>query len=728
MAQPQTSLRQNLNEPEYEYGTGGLLGAFAPVRREIISPAQSLPTGYTSTRRGVGVASDKIPAQYGEVEVDPTYAPAYRGLKSALHAIYDFGQDPMGTIRGMVQSAPEVAGSIDQYMRDQYTAGALGGTAYNPETGQVTEFDPTVAMVGGAPAGVQAVRAATPGTVTLGSAGGKIDLPPLSNAQKTQLGASTIPSYEKAGALLGGGRTLDFGAGRGQGASKIGADTFEPYPREGFNPTYTQSADIPDASYDNVTSLNVLNVMPRDVRDQTVSEIGRVLRPGGKAIVTTRGRDVMSAKGPEGPEPMSRITTSGTYQKGFTQPELREYTASVLGPDYTVDNLPEKIGQAGVMITKNPSATLRSGSKRGTGVALGSALTGSPDVRIIGGDIPEVTRDMGLLQRVGDAERVNRMNVDWEPAQFNEVPILNAQDLEGRGYASTMVDTTRSGLERVAAINGVEIPYGVQHGGAFFGFQPENMKRKAIFANTGAGDVSTIFNKARAGQMLGGISPNADRGTVFVPYGLTGLSPDFATMGLDLMVPYAQQVMSPASKKALDKRIRDGVKSKKGSEFQGVSDWPGIDSPNISKYLSGIGGKRKNIGKALDEFGFGEGEGLTLSEARAIITEPSMFRPRFGDLNAAYGMDLSMGVGINPDHPTYGSEFYGSPLGAFRVPANIFDMNPRFRDIRDQKWVMEEERKKGRVQPNPKAVAGGMFGVFDQPTLDYLIGINAINP
>jgi len=980
MAQPQTSLRQNLNEPEYEYGTGGLLGAFAPVRREIISPAQSLPTGYTSTRRGVGVASDKIPAQYGEVEVDPTYAPAYRGLKSALHAIYDFGQDPMGTIRGMVQSAPEVAGSIDQYMRDQYTAGALGGTAYNPETGQVTEFDPTVAMVGGAPAGVQAVRAATPGTVTLGSAGGKVArgtdglsadrmqravdqgysgpyyhatmdagdidefkpkyqdnltfvsptpdfanswigkggaksraydepnysmmkadqklaydkyagqygdeienwpqsakddyfaeraaisnqynasgasvmplmvraentfdpaakteildelirnqgydpegsniitgmnnreafatgnyillenpevveflkgkgfdsmlvgesndrptnlalfntsgirseyaafdpenigssqilasgskrgtgvalgsalgdiLPPLENAQKTQLGASTIPSYEKAGALLGGGRTLDFGAGRGQGASKIGADTFEPYPREGFNPTYTQSADIPDASYDNVTSLNVLNVMPRDVRDQTVSEIGRVLRPGGKAIVTTRGRDVMSAKGPEGPEPMSRITTSGTYQKGFTQPELREYTASVLGPDYTVDNLPEKIGQAGVMITKNPSATLRSGSKRGTGVALGSALTGSPDVRIIGGDIPEVTRDMGLLQRVGDAERVNRMNVDWEPAQFNEVPILNAQDLEGRGYASTMVDTTRSGLERVAAINGVEIPYGVQHGGAFFGFQPENMKRKAIFANTGAGDVSTIFNKARAGQMLGGISPNADRGTVFVPYGLTGLSPDFATMGLDLMVPYAQQVMSPASKKALDKRIRDGVKSKKGSEFQGVSDWPGIDSPNISKYLSGIGGKRKNIGKALDEFGFGEGEGLTLSEARAIITEPSMFRPRFGDLNAAYGMDLSMGVGINPDHPTYGSEFYGSPLGAFRVPANIFDMNPRFRDIRDQKWVMEEERKKGRVQPNPKAVAGGMFGVFDQPTLDYLIGINAINP
>lgn len=177
-------------------------------------------------------------------------------------------------------------------------------------------------------------------------------LPPLENAQKTQLGASTIPSYEKAKKVLGGEKILDFGAGRGQGAGVIGADTYEPYPREGFNPTYSNPADIPDASYKGVTSLNVLNVVPREVRDEIVTNIGRVMEPGGQAVITTRGRDVLSAKGEAGPEPMSRITTLGTYQKGFTQPELREYISETLGSNYTVENLPEKIGAAGVLVKR----------------------------------------------------------------------------------------------------------------------------------------------------------------------------------------------------------------------------------------------------------------------------------------------------------------------------------------------------------------------------------------
>ena len=66
-----------------------------------------------------------------------------------------------------------------------------------------------------------------------------VSLPPASASQKTQLGSSTIPSYKKAREVLGEeGKTLDFGAGRGQGAAEINADTYEPYPREDFNPTF----------------------------------------------------------------------------------------------------------------------------------------------------------------------------------------------------------------------------------------------------------------------------------------------------------------------------------------------------------------------------------------------------------------------------------------------------------------------------------------------------------
>tara|TARA_R110000772_G_scaffold176404_1_gene288077 strand:- start:69 stop:2063 length:1995 start_codon:yes stop_codon:yes gene_type:complete len=182
-----------------------------------------------------------------------------------------------------------------------------------------------------------------------------IDLYPQSNSQRTQLGSSTVPSYEKARKVLGEGKTLDFGAGRGEGAEKIGADTFEPYPRKGFAPTYSSAADIPDAKYKNITSLNVLNVMPRSVRDEAVNHIGRILKPGGKAVVTTRGRDVLKAKGNLGPEPMSIFTTNDTYQKGFTQPELRNYIQGQLGEGFVISNLPEKIGQAGVLIKKRPS-------------------------------------------------------------------------------------------------------------------------------------------------------------------------------------------------------------------------------------------------------------------------------------------------------------------------------------------------------------------------------------
>jgi len=173
------------------------------------------------------------------------------------------------------------------------------------------------------------------------------------NAQKTQI-AGTFPTYKKALGLLDmeipEGRTLDFGAGLGM-SRDLGFDTYEPFPRAGFDPTYRSAADIPDASYDRLTNLNVLNVVPREVRDQIVSDIGRVLDRGGVGVVTTRGRDVMTAKGMRGPEPMSVITSADTYQKGFSQKELQEFLQYILGNNYGVS--PVRLGPAGAMIRRN---------------------------------------------------------------------------------------------------------------------------------------------------------------------------------------------------------------------------------------------------------------------------------------------------------------------------------------------------------------------------------------
>jgi SAM-dependent methyltransferase len=179
------------------------------------------------------------------------------------------------------------------------------------------------------------------------------DLPPPEAAQRTQI-PGTLPTYvkakEKLDQIIPEGRTLDFGAGLGLGAKEMGADSYEPFAREGFIPTFNKSDAIPSDSYEKITNLNVLNVVPREVRDDIVKEIGRVLKPGGTAVITTRGKDVMKAKGRAGPEDNSIITSAGTYQKGFTKPELEEYVKETLGDGFEIKRL--NLGPAGVTVTK----------------------------------------------------------------------------------------------------------------------------------------------------------------------------------------------------------------------------------------------------------------------------------------------------------------------------------------------------------------------------------------
>ena len=94
----------------------------------------------------------------------------------------------------------------------------------------------------------------------------------------------------------------------------------------------------------------MLNVVPRESRDEIVQHIGRVMEPGGLGVLTTRGADVMKAQGRPGPEPMSMITSRDTYQKGFTKQELEDYLRYMLGKGYDINKL--NLGPAGVMIKK----------------------------------------------------------------------------------------------------------------------------------------------------------------------------------------------------------------------------------------------------------------------------------------------------------------------------------------------------------------------------------------
>ena len=187
----------------------------------------------------------------------------------------------------------------------------------------------------------------------------EIKLPPAERAAKTAIGAGssgkgTVGTYLKADALFSEkkGTKLDFGSGRGEGAKLIKADTYEPYVKS--KPKFNNVNDIKSNSYNKITSLNVLNVLPPEARNEAVKNIGRILKPNGEAIVSTRGvKDVESAKNKVQIKDGYIIGKGddARFQKGFTATELKNYVQKTLGKNFTVENV-KGIGKAAVKIKK----------------------------------------------------------------------------------------------------------------------------------------------------------------------------------------------------------------------------------------------------------------------------------------------------------------------------------------------------------------------------------------
>jgi hypothetical protein len=245
-----------------------------------------------------------------------------------LNLVQEFKGRPAGYMdftRGLKGKGTPNQFISDKYLRNLEAAGhAAGGAIKGYQTGRIVK------------------------------AAGDLILPAASNASRTQI-IGTLPTYGKAAEMLAQrgatGQAIDFGAGLGKGADLLGpgTHTYEPFAKN-WTPTFSNAADIPSDAYGRLTNLNVLNVVPREARDEIVQNIGRVMQPGGQGILTTRGADVMKAQGRPGPEPTSIITSRDTYQKGFTKQELEDYMRYMLGDKFDVNKV--NLGPAGVHIQK----------------------------------------------------------------------------------------------------------------------------------------------------------------------------------------------------------------------------------------------------------------------------------------------------------------------------------------------------------------------------------------
>lgn len=170
------------------------------------------------------------------------------------------------------------------------------------------------------------------------------------------------------------GKILDASSGMGYG-TRLGreeygfdVDDIEPYPGKDYNPMYKDYSTL-NEKYDAIISSAVLNVLPQDQRDALVVKMGQLLNPGGKMYITTRGTkgdvDNLAKTGKNiqlGPSEFVE-TVHGSYQKGFTNPELKAYLEDALGPGFTVevsnkDNGGKFNNNTSIVVTKNGSDVL----------------------------------------------------------------------------------------------------------------------------------------------------------------------------------------------------------------------------------------------------------------------------------------------------------------------------------------------------------------------------------
>lgn len=185
--------------------------------------------------------------------------------------------------------------------------------------------------------------------------------------------ATTTGSYAKAAKILKDmgvdSDVLDYGAGLGLGSDAMSnvlgfdVDSFEPNSERWKGKkdvTFRSSNDI-NKKYNSIVSLNVLNVVEKDIRDSIVKDIYNNLKDGGTAVISARkwSGDVNQAKNAvDGGEKNSLYITRTqggkevkVFQKGFDGNELVDYIKDLLGDNVTVEKN-NSFGAAGVIIKK----------------------------------------------------------------------------------------------------------------------------------------------------------------------------------------------------------------------------------------------------------------------------------------------------------------------------------------------------------------------------------------
>jgi len=612
-------------EPRYRYGGDSAIGALLlPERREILQEEQNQFIGYDD--RGQAIVQT-LPAQYGESEVDFSYSPIVRGAKatgSFLSDIFFGDANEQSEAAGKAVSAVRgVVGGLGDYASDQYQAGMAGGTIYDPETRQITEFDPALVMGGG-------------------SSGG---------------GSALASGFRRSG----GNRTEQ--SARMQRAQDLGFDTSQPLyhstnssfdsfelPKDGFLKYGKGVYTTPNAQYsDRYIRKNRdlesaykegANVMPLYAR-------GRI----GTEKDWEAARQEMLAEGvnPSGYNPMQEEIKRRLQEKGFDG--LNMFGNEVI--IYDPKNLRSINAEFDPAMSDSDMLLYSGGGRQGTAIAGGSALRESFRIGDEGFD-PRFDSRAKEQQRILDTE----LTYEGSPIVRPEVSIF---DYEGKPFRITMADRTKAG-SRITGVEGVDydLPVELQGGQDFMFANPTGREGQVWAQDRGA--TSAFLNSFMG---LDG-KPIADE-VLMLPYRMAPSGGDFSTMTGEVMVTHARNAVSKRAKQQADKTIK---------EFYPA--WKGIDNPeSIDQIREMTGDPRKSLLQVMDRDLRNEG-GLGIGQARLAVSDRAQYNaPDFNLQNVGIANPYGDSRFEVSGHRTYGQGLAGRPEGILREQdINVFELMP----------------------------------------------------
>ena len=339
------------------------------------------------------------------------------------------------------------------------------------------------------------------------------------NSATTQR-ANTVTSYEKAAKNLYENKqpesVLDYGAGLGLGTDAMSeilgveVDSLEPNTEnwKGSNPvSYTEAKDI-NKKYDAVVSLNVVNVVPKGMRDFIIKDIFEKLNEGGVALISSRPwrGDIATTKYfKEGPEEKSILVqgvkdgkTIDVYQKGFDNNELADYARELLGPNAEVTK-DTSFGKMAIQITKVAEVKGLEGQDLTDAIEEGVSFPlGNPTkIRFQKGVKNKFSKKPAYLSYVTEANKI-----DFKA-------LLKKISDEGLTVWFWMGDQLGRGNYYDSVING-------QHfldAGPSFALDPENLAKEAIWAS--GLPVKTLENQVAKADYIFIISGSPEKSKLF---------------------------------------------------------------------------------------------------------------------------------------------------------------------------------------------------------------------